>query len=124
MIPVAILLAAVLLFFDPETAGFFPDCPWFQITGTHCPGCGSTRAAHHFLHGDFARAFGSNPLLIAALPFLLYWLLTDLDVGKLRSTRLGRWHRTGRSLPWILGITLVFWIARNLPWKPVAWMAP
>ena len=67
----AIVLAVVLYRFNPEHYGFFPKCPFFLLTGWQCPGCGTTRAMHHVLHGDFLRAISFNPILTVAVPFLL-----------------------------------------------------
>jgi hypothetical protein len=44
-------------------------CHWRKLTGWPCPGCGLTRAADRFAHGDLPGAFSANPLgaLAAAL---------------------------------------------------------
>jgi hypothetical protein len=44
-------------------------CPFAQLTGIACPGCGMTRAASYLIHGDLATALHYHPLvpLIAAL---------------------------------------------------------
>ena len=61
--------AAVLYRFDPMTAHFYPPCVFHLLTGLECPGCGSTRALYHLLHGDVAGAFSLNPMLFVAVPF-------------------------------------------------------
>src|SRR4030095_2188 len=73
----ALLLAgsAYLFVFEPGKSGFFPPCPFRLLTGFTCPGCGTTRALHQILHGHFAAAFMLNPLLLLAIPFLLFALL-------------------------------------------------
>jgi len=65
----AVAGAAILYRFDPTTAGFFPPCLFRLLTGLQCPGCGTTRALHHLLHGDVAGAFSLNPMLFVAVPF-------------------------------------------------------
>ncbi|MGA7993031.1 MAG: DUF2752 domain-containing protein [Thermoanaerobaculia bacterium] len=67
---VALSFAGVLLlfFFDPATAGFYPPCLFKTVLGTQCPGCGSLRAAHQLLHGNFAGAWALNKPLLIALP--------------------------------------------------------
>ncbi|MAH35780.1 MAG: hypothetical protein CMO42_10955, partial [Verrucomicrobiales bacterium] len=58
-----ILIGCVLLyFFDPHANDFYPKCTVKKLTGLDCPGCGSTRAAYLFLHGDFLEGFSRNPL--------------------------------------------------------------
>ena len=64
----AALAAAVLFFFDPATAGFYPPCLFKTFLGVQCPGCGSLRAAHQFLHGNFAAAWALNPTLTIVGP--------------------------------------------------------
>lgn len=61
----------VLFAFDPSTAGFFPPCPIFALTGLQCSGCGVLRGTHALLHGDVAAAWRLNPLWVALLPLLL-----------------------------------------------------
>ena len=59
---VVLAMAALLFFFNPESARFYPRCP-LSLLGISCPGCGTLRALHYYLHGDFVRAFEFNPLL-------------------------------------------------------------
>jgi len=66
---VAFFFAGILLFFfDPATAGFYPPCLFTTFLGTQCPGCGSLRAAHQLLHGNFNEAWVLNPALIIVAP--------------------------------------------------------
>jgi hypothetical protein len=64
----AALAAAVLFFFDPATAGFYPPCLFRTILGRECPGCGSLRAAHQLLHGHFGEAWALNRTLLIVAP--------------------------------------------------------
>ena len=41
-----------------------PRCPSARWLHVPCPGCGMQRAAHLFLHGDFAASIAMNPLAI------------------------------------------------------------
>jgi hypothetical protein len=91
--------------FDPEQVHFFPPCLFRALTGLQCPGCGSTRALHHLLHGEFARAFRYNPMLFAVGPFALA----------------ARWPGfiTRRSVGWTaLVVTVAYGIVRNTPLWP------
>jgi hypothetical protein len=106
---------ALLFFFDPATAGFFPVCTLHELTGWQCPGCGGLRAMHQLSHGHLAAAWRLNPLLVALLP-VAFWL------GLREAVRV----MTGREWPglvtrplfvWLLAVALVlFGILRNLPW--------
>jgi Protein of unknown function (DUF2752) len=37
-------------------------CPWKQLTGCPCPGCGTTRAFLQLAHGHLASAIRYNPM--------------------------------------------------------------
>src|SRR5688572_10819664 len=76
MLWLTIAMAGVFLFvLEPGKSALLPGCPFLTLTGFTCPGCGTTRGLHQLLHGNLASAFQLNPLLILALPFLLYALL-------------------------------------------------
>ena len=113
-----LLAGAIYLFaFEPGKSGFFPACPFRMLTGFLCPGCGSTRAMHQVLHGHFAAAFMLNPILVLALPFLLFALLR-YSVIVMRG---GVPRHNVLPASYIYGIFFVilsFWIFRNLPFYP------
>jgi hypothetical protein len=114
----ALAAAGVYLFiFEPGKSRFFPACPFRALTGFTCPGCGSTRGLHQFLHGHLAAAFMLNPLMVLLLPCLLYALVRHTNaVLRGRSPK-------GNTLPAkyiyaLFGIVLFFWIFRNTPFYP------
>jgi len=109
--------AAYLFFFEPGKTGFFPLCPFRFLTGFTCPGCGGTRALHQILHGNFETAFTLNPLLLIAIPFLLFFLIR-YSVIVLRG---GVPRRIAWPTPLTYAIVVVilsFWIFRNTPYYP------
>ncbi|MGH9508790.1 MAG: DUF2752 domain-containing protein [Terriglobales bacterium] len=114
---------ALLYRWNPATAGFFPPCPFFTLTGWYCPGCGSLRALHQILHGHLGTAFDLNPLLILALPFVAYQTMAIL-------LQHPRWQPLATSaIPasWVrvMGVVLVaFGVLRNLPQYPFNLLAP
>ena len=122
---IAIIIAAIILLYkiNPSTSSFFPSCPVYTITGLYCPGCGSLRALHQLFHGNISNAFGFNPLMVIALPFIAYSFLSYILDGI-----------TGKTLPkifipafyiWlILGIILLFGILRNIRIYPFILLAP
>ena len=108
--------------FDPTAPGSpFPPCLFQSVTGWYCPGCGITRCLHALVHGDLAQAVAMNPLLVLLLaltPVFAAWHLGWKPawlrpVAKVLST----------ATFWI-SLLLVYWVARNLPWAPFAWLAP
>jgi hypothetical protein len=109
--------AAYVFMFEPGRSGFFPICLFRYFTGFTCPSCGITRALHQVLHGDFLTAFTLNPLLLIAIPFLLFALVrysvTVLRGGVPRPNTL--------PAPYVYAIFFIvvsFWIFRNTPFYP------
>src|SRR5215216_2536549 len=63
--------SAAVWYFDPTSAGFFPVCPLYSMTGFACPGCGLTRGFHALFHGDIVSALDYNALIpVFVLTFL------------------------------------------------------
>lgn len=113
-----LIAGAVYAFvFEPGRTGFFPSCPFRLLTGLTCPGCGATRALHEMLHGHLETAFMLNPLLLLALPFLLYALLRYSAIAMHGRTP----RRNALPAPYIYAMFFVivgFWIFRNTPLYP------
>lgn len=115
-------LAILLYRHDPSLASsVWPGCPFRELTGWYCVGCGMTRACYALLHGHPLHAFAMNPLGVLLMPFaalsLAWWagwqprmfapVIRVLNMPKL----------------WIF-LLPAYWIARNLPWPPFHWLAP
>ena len=115
--------AAYVAIIDPTSRGaHLPVCPFHELTGLWCPGCGLTRATHALLRGNVGAALGYNLLF----PFFLGAII----VGWLAWVRsaLGRapigWvtRISPRSGIVIAGVLAVFGVLRNL--TPFAALAP
>ncbi len=122
LLPLALLLRRTDL---AEPPLWLPRCAFHAVTGWHCPGCGNTRAAHALLHGDVVEALRQNALFVVALPFLAFlawrsWMAWVYP-GRLRPLRF-QW-RQGHTTT-AVAILLAYWVVRNLPWQPFAWLAP
>ena len=113
-----IAAGSVCLFvLEPGKSILFPLCPFRALTGFTCPGCGSTRGIHQLLHGNIGAAFQLNPLLLLALPFLIYALVRySYRVMSGRPIE----HNTlaPKYIYTIFGVVLFFWIFRNTPLYP------
>lgn len=106
--PVVATGAALLYLFDPTTAHFFPPCPLRAITGFQCPGCGTTRALHALLHGQFAAAFAFNPMLFVMSAAIAPALIT---FARGRTPR----YVTQPWFAWCAAIVIcAWWIGRNV----------
>ena len=98
--------------FDPAQYSF-PQCPMRMITGLLCPGCGSQRALHQALHGNFAASMQLNLLL---LPAVLYAFISLMGPYLFSSSwPFLRMKFFGSAAAYIaLGIIIIFWVVRNL----------
>lgn len=118
LIGVAIILFAPLyFFFNPTNYDFFPDCPFYSLTGAYCPGCGSQRAIHDLFHLDFLGALNHNAILILTL-----FLGGGLFLYSRKKFNDLLYHPKS---PWIIfGIITLFWILRNIDVHPFHHLAP
>lgn len=88
-----------------------PPCPVSAMTGLHCPGCGTGRAASALLRGDVRGAVAFNPLLFLVVPCVAL-----LVIGEARARRRGKYFTVPRrAVLLILGVIVGFTVARNLP---------
>lgn len=95
-------------YFDPTHSRLALKCPFWLLTGYSCPGCGSQRAIHCFLHGRIWDGIQYNYLLI---PSLIYVMITTI------APKNGQFYNklTSSVACWIwLGVIMVWWIGRNI----------
>lgn len=123
ILAVATVLAGVVVllwFVDPGQVNWLPKCPLHLLTGWHCPGCGATRMVHALVHGDLARAFTSNALLVMLGPALVvYSLWRRLCDGPGWTSRV-----SPRAIWALAAVLLVFAVLRNVPVYPFQLLAP
>lgn len=115
-----LLLAGAVLFLyykiNPSSpASIFPSCPSRSVFGIYCPGCGSQRAIHALLHGDFSLAWSFNPVLVILLPLSLILAIQFV----LRHIFGYNWRiRLFEYNPFLYGLFLLlilYMILRNIP---------
>ena len=100
--------AWVLYTFAPTAYGFYPRCVFKSATGWDCPGCGTTRALHHLLHGRFAEAFHYNPMLFAMMG-VAFCALPSVARGEQPRFLMQPWFA------WTaFAVLMAWWIGRNL----------
>lgn len=125
---VGVAVALIYYRFNPAETGFFPVCYFRKFTGLYCAGCGSQRALHQLLHGNFREAFHNNALLVLALPYLALGFVLDmrnfLRGGDLRGGQLPAAYRRWEILVAIFVVICLFWILRNVPGEPFSYLAP
>lgn len=112
-VAVACVVGALILYFtlDPST-NYFPRCMFHEITGLQCPGCGSQRALHSLLRGDFSAAWHYNALFILELPLLV--LLVAAWYLRSRIPVLHRVLNSRSVILTILAIIILWTIFRNI----------
>ncbi|MDP9183746.1 MAG: DUF2752 domain-containing protein [Actinomycetota bacterium] len=105
--------AAYLWGTDPHEPGhLLPFCPFRRVTGLQCPACGATRITYDLLHGDLARAWQDNALLLLVAPLALVWLVRSLVDG-LRGHRYA-FHPPAWFTPVVLTTAVGWAVVRNV----------
>ena len=116
-------VAVFLHLFSPYDSGLYAACPFKALTDLNCPGCGTLRGLHELTHGRLGTAFGLNPLMVLSLPFIAFSIIKYITAGILGRAE----HRIfiPSGYIWVLlGIIILFWILRNLPYYPFTLLAP
>lgn len=103
---------AIYVIFDPSVSSFFPRCPFLQLTGLKCPGCGSQRAIHALLHGDVCGAARFNFLLVISIPVIV--LYSFLEVCKMRFPRAYNLINSPKIVWSIFAVVALWWVLRNM----------
>jgi len=125
IIGVIVVLGVLSLYFflDPSQFSIFPKCPFYSLTGIYCPGCGSQRAAHQFLHGHFLEGFKHN-FLIGLLVLVLGYELFVYIMKSLFHKNIYNLLHSSKITFSILIIVILFWILRNINVYPFTILAP
>lgn len=95
-------------------------CPFYEMTGIYCPGCGATRGVKALAHGNVALALHENAwFFLFALP------------GMALALALGRWwpesrtHEFAKRYMVVAALAAIpFTILRNIPSPPFTLLAP
>ncbi|WP_238987284.1 DUF2752 domain-containing protein [Confluentibacter flavum] len=120
-----VLFLVLLLYFsyNPSDSSIFPKCPFYSLTGFYCPGCGSQRAIHKFLHGDIFEGFKHN-FLIMLLPTVLIYDWSVILFNKYSSKKIKNILHYSKTTYSIFIIIPLFWILRNINFYPFSILAP
>jgi Protein of unknown function (DUF2752) len=119
---VLVVAAVVAHLLNPYRDHWLPKCPFHELTGLWCPGCGSTRSACALAHGDVASAFRHNVLFLPTLAFLV-WIWAAYAVRSFVPSLADRpWARSPLALLrrpwWMVAVVVAFWVVRNVPGAP------
>lgn len=107
----------------PTPESWYPKCHFYQLTGLHCPGCGTGRAAHFFFNGDLQTAARLNIFAVIALP-----IIAILTIRTIVFRAFGRTPKRRLAPAWAIWLLfaaiMLFWLLRNIPAYPFTLVAP
>ena len=115
--------SAFVWYFDPTTAGLFPVCPLFKLTGLACPGCGLTRGFHALFHGVLMTALDYNAL-IPLFVLIFGFFLISMAMVAVRGRGLVKLTHSPKLLFGFFALLIVFGVLRNLPFYPLTFLYP
>lgn len=119
----AMLGSGFVWYFDPTTAGFFPVCPLYSMTGLACPGCGLTRGFHALFHGDLMTALDYNALIPIFILIFGFFVISMAMVA-VRGRGLVKLTHSPKLLFGFFVLLIVFGVLRNLPFYPLTFLYP
>jgi len=78
-------------------------CYWRQTWGVCCPGCGTTRAVQHLIHGDWKTAYYYHPLVFVTA-IALGWVWVQETLALIKHLRQHGLQETIATLKSFLGL--------------------
>ncbi len=112
---------ALLHFHDPHESGSYGFCPFLELTGRPCPGCGGLRAINNLTRGDFVAAASSNVMAVALVGVLaIAWVLWV--IRRVRGQSGPMITLTAKTGAIVMAAFVVFGVVRNLP--SGSWLMP
>ena len=112
-----IILAIFVLLDIFEVIGI--ACPFNELFGIYCPGCGTTRMLRSLLEFNFYQAFRYNPLLFVLLFPFIGVIIAEV-IYFIRNKRI--FNISAKIYVILLVIIFIYWVLRNIPY--FSWLAP
>ena len=94
---------------DPIDSYYMPKCLSYTVFGIRCPGCGTQRAIHSILTGDFKAALQFNPIL-----YITTTIILDIKSVKAKHPKLHNLFLGEKTIWVLLCILLIYTILRNI----------
>lgn len=116
----ALSITAFYSFWNPAENSFLPTCPFKNLTGFYCPGCGGQRAFHAILHGNITEAFHNNLLIFIIIPIALYKIILEMNGSSSKDVFILR----DKGIWIFLSLLFFFTIIRNVPLYPLNQLIP
>lgn len=119
---ITLALAALGFVVTVGILGYKIPCPFYELTGWHCPGCGISRLFLALFDINFYQAFRWNPFVFILLPFAIF-LLLDYVLKYIADSQNSLYYKIPSGF-WtgLLVAVIVYGILRNLP--AFAFLAP
>lgn len=111
-----------ILYYYLYQEGIRIPCLFYVVTGYYCPGCGMGRAVNALFNGQLYQAFQYNVLGLFLLPFILFYLQYQLLCWGFQWEDHITKHISKHITYFLIGVTLVFGVMRNL--DTFSWLAP
>ncbi|WP_020468611.1 DUF2752 domain-containing protein [Zavarzinella formosa] len=111
----------VITVFPPTETPWYPKCTFKEVTGYHCPGCGTARAIHSLCNGRILQAIVYNPFTVVAVCYL---------IAEPINAAIARWRRRPKFAltTWMVWtfvcLLMIFGVLRNIPSPPFTYLAP
>lgn len=109
-----LVFVTIYTVYNPIDIISFPKCPFREITGLMCPGCGSQRAMHYLFNFNLLYAVNENALLVISIPYIFIGLF--FDSTKSPSPRMLKWRKVlygKNAIIIVLSLVIMFWLLRN-----------
>ena len=119
IIAIGLIIGAILFVLlyknvDPIDACYMPKCLSYTIFGIRCPGCGTQRAIHAILAGDFKAALQFNPLIFASMLYIITTVILDMKSVKAKHPKLHNLFLGQKAISILLCVLLIYTILRNI----------
>ncbi len=90
-------------------------CPFKQLTGIPCPGCGLTTATGQLVHAEFGASLRTHafaPIFVAAFLLMVIVIVLPKDLSQRLVSAIAQVERTSGATAWVLTALMVYWIVR------------
>lgn len=88
-------------------------CPFQNLTGLYCPGCGGQRGLKYLLWGEFGQSLYHHPLVLPFAIYLVIYFISQainrISRGKTPALCFRMWHLQG-----FLALLFLQWIVKNI----------
>lgn len=118
------LVIAILYNLNPaENNNIYPPSLSREWGGFYCPGCGTLRALHQLLHGNWRAALRFNPLLVICLPYFFYWIIPYF-FQYFYEIKLYSINHKNKQILGIITVCLAYGLLRNISDPNFSWLVP